>query len=230
LNRPFSCVIIDPELLMNAIFFNEPIEKNFVGHIMAEVYKEGVYAPLLQGRKDLTIIDVGGNIGITSYYFSQFAKQVYTLEPSLEHFDVMTTMLKYNKITNVMPINKALYFKEGVFDFGGPENNGTMRSLHSATWQDGRPREQVQATTLPKLFEEFKIDHVDFMKLDVEGSETEIICSTSFKKVASKIDSMVIERHQWSGRHENQIVDALKENGFQVGIIPNQADLIYAKR
>ena len=105
-----------------------------------------------------------------------------------------------------------------------------MRSLHSATWQDHKPSETVSATTLPILFKDFNIDHVDFMKLDVEGSETEIICSSSFKEVAPKIDSMLIERHAWSGRHENQIMDALKENGFEVGIIPNQADLIYAKK
>lgn len=197
---------------------------------MAEVYKDRVYAPFLEGKKDLTIIDIGANIGITSYYFSQFAKQIYALEPSIEHFDVMTTMLKYNKITNVMPINKALYLKEGSFDFGGPDNNATMRSLHSATWQDGKPKETVQATTLPVLFKDFKIDHVDFCKLDVEGSETEIISSTSFKEVADKIDCMVIERHQWSGRNENQIVDALKMVGFNVTQIPNQADLIVAQR
>lgn len=215
---------------MNAIFFQEPIEKNFIGHIMAEVYKDRIYAPFLEGKKDLTIIDIGANIGITSYYFSQFAKQVYAIEPSLEHFDVLTTMLKYNKITNVLPINKALYIKEGQFDFGGPDNNATMRSLHSATWQDGKPKETVTATTLPILFKDFNIEHVDFMKADIEGSEVEVFSSSSFKEVAEKIDMMIIERHTWSGRHENQIVDALKDNGYEVSQIPNDANLIVAKK
>ena len=215
---------------MNGIFFQEPIEKNFIGHIMAEVYKDRVYARFLEGRKDLTVLDIGGNIGITTYYFSQFAKNVFTLEPSKEHFEVLTTMLEYNKIKNVTPINKALYMKEGEFDFGGPENNATMRSLHSATWQDGKPRETVTATTLPKLFEEYNIEHVDFMKLDCEGSETEIISSSSFKEVSQKIDMLVIETHNWSGRHENQIFDALKDNGYRIERIPNDATLIVARR
>lgn len=215
---------------MHGIFFSEPIERNFVGHIMAEVYKDRVYAPFLEGRKDLTIVDIGGNIGITSYYFSQFAKQVYTLEPSLQHFDVLTTMLKYNKIENVTPINKALYFKDGEFDFGGPVNNGTMRSLHSATWQDGKPNETVSAISPVTLFRDFEIEHVDFMKLDVEGSETEIISSSAFKEVAPKIDMIVIERHAWSGRHENQLTDALKDLGYNITVIPNDASLIVAKR
>ena len=197
---------------------------------MAEVYKDRVYARFLEGRKDLTVLDIGGNIGITTYYFSQFAKNVFTLEPSKEHFEVLTTMLEYNKIKNVTPINKALYMKEGEFDFGGPENNATMRSLHSATWQDGKTRETVTATTLPKLFEEYNIEHVDFMKLDCEGSETEIISSSSFKEVSQKIDMLVIETHNWSGRHENQIFDALKDNGYRIERIPNDATLIVARR
>ena len=215
---------------MKALFFNEPLEKNFIGHIMAEVYKDRVYAPFLEGKKDLTILDIGANVGITSYYFSQFAKQVYSLEPSEEHFVVLDTMLKFNKIENVTPINKALYIKEGEFDFGGPDNNFTMRSLHSANWQEGKSSEKVKATTLPKLFEEYKIEHVDFMKLDVEGSETEIISSSSFKEVASKIDTIVCETHSWSGRNENQIVDAFRFNGFKVDRIPNDASLLVAQR
>ena len=197
---------------------------------MAEVYKDRIYAPFLEGKKDLTIIDIGANIGITSYYFSQFAKQVFSLEPSLEHFDVMTTMLKYNKITNVMPINKALYIKEGQFDFGGPDNNATMRSLHSAVWQDGKPKETVSATTFPVLFKDFNIDHVDFMKADIEGSEVEVFSSSSFKEVANKIDTIVFETHQWNGRHPNQILDAFKGNGFAVESIPNEATLLVARR
>lgn len=197
---------------------------------MAEVYKDRVYAPLLEGKKDLTIIDVGANLGLTSYYFSQFAKQVYSLEPSLEHFDVMTTMLKYNKITNVMPINKALYFKEGVFDFGGPDGNGTMRSLHSATWQDHKPSETVSATTLPVLFKDFNIEKVDFMKTDIEGSEVELFSSSSFREVADKIDLIVVEVHEWSGRNPNQLLDAFKMNNFTVESIPNDATLLVASR
>lgn len=216
--------------MQQGFFWNGNIEQNFIGHILKEIYVDKVYAPFLEGKKDLTILDIGGNLGFTSYYFSQFAKICYTLEPSISHFDIMTTMLKYNKITNVMPINKALYLKEGAFDFGGPDNNNTMRSLHSATWQDGKPKETVQATTLPVLFKDFNIEHVDFMKLDVEGSEVEIISSTSFKEVADKIDVIVAEVHQWNGRNPNQIIDAFKMNGFTVESIPNEASLLVARR
>ena len=194
---------------------------------MAEVYRDRVYAPYLEGKKDLTILDIGANLGITAYYFSQFGK-VYALEPSLEHFDIFTRMIKFNKLTNILPIKKAIYIKSGEFPlFNNP--NKTMRSLHQAV-SDGTQPEMVECITIQGLLDENKIDKVDFMKLDVEGSEVEILSSTPFKAVANKINTIVVERHAWNGRHENQLVEALRSVGYQVEQIPNQADLLVAKR
>ena len=104
-----------------------------------------------------------------------------------------------------------------------------MKSLHMGTpgWKE---EEKVEAITLEKLFEENKIDHVNLMKLDVEGSETEILSHPTFKNVANKIDTLLIERHGWSGRHPNQLNEALKNAGFTIEQIPNSADLLVAKR
>jgi len=51
-----------------------------------------------------TIIDIGANIGVTSYYFSRFAKIVYSLEPSTEHFDILAKMVNFNKLTKFIPL------------------------------------------------------------------------------------------------------------------------------
>ena len=215
--------------MSHAFFFDPPAENNYIGHILAEVYKDRVYEPILGGKKDLTIIDVGGNIGLTSYYFSQFAKQVYTLEPSKEHFANLLRMIDYNKITNIKPLNVALYMENGEFELGH-NSNKTMFSLHLATKDSSLPSEMVPAITLDKLFEQEKIEHVDFMKLDVEGSEYEILGHSSFSEVAPKIDSLLIETHAWAGRHPNQIKESLKNRGFIVEQIVNDAALFYAHK
>ena len=215
---------------MNGIFFQPPLESNFIGHQMAEVYKDRVYAPYLEGKKDLTIIDIGANVGVVSYYFSQFAKQVFSLEPSKEHFEVLTAMLAFNKITNVKPINKAIFMKSGKFPFGGPNDNKTMRSLHMSTWQDNKPLEDVDCITLEDLFRDEKIEHCDLMKLDVEGSEYEILGSPSFKLVAPKIDVVIGESHKWAGRNENQLRESFKNNGFEFEWLKADAQLFVAKK
>ena len=214
----------------HAIFFKPPLEINFLGHQMAEIYRDRVYASALEGKKDLTIIDCGANIGLTTYYFSQFAKIVYSIEPSKEHFEILQKMVEFNKLTNVNLINKAIYIKKGNFPFGGPIQNKTMKSLHMATWQDGKPEETVETLTFKDLFEENKISHVDLLKLDIEGTETEVISHTSFTEVAPKINTVIVERHGWSGRHENQLIEAFKNAGYQIKPIIGSADLLIATR
>ena len=214
---------------MHGFFFEPPAEDNYIGHILAEVYKEKVYSPIFEGKKDLVIIDVGANVGLTSYYFSQFASQVYSLEPSKEHFACMLKMLDYNQIKNVKPLNMALYMQDGEFELGHNQNK-TMYSLHLAVKDDKLQSEMVPAVTFETLFKNEKIDHVDFVKLDVEGSEYEILGHSSFGEVAPKIDAMLIESHQWAGRHPNQLKESLKNRGFVVEQVPNDASLFYAHK
>lgn len=222
---------MEPEQL-HAIFFYGSIEQNWLGHQMAEIFKDNVYRPYLPLDKENTVcLDIGGNIGLTALYFSRHFERVISLEPFSKHFDCLTRNLASNNVTNVTPINKAIYIKnEDKMPFGGPKGNKTMMSLHMATWQDGKPEEMVEAVTLEKLFEDEKIEHVDLMKIDVEGSEIEIFSSNSFRKVAPKIDCIVGETHDWSGRHPNQLRDALKSNGFIIETIPNDATLFVARK
>lgn len=216
----------------HAFFFTPPLQTNFWGHIMEELWKSRIYDPYLPLNKSGSVaLDIGANVGLVSYYLAQHFEKVYSLEPSSEHFDNLMQMLTFNELTNVVtPIKKALFMENGKFGFGGPKDNTTMKSLHTATWQDGKPEEKVETITLEKLFEEFGIDHVNLMKLDCEGSEHEILSHPSFKNVADKINTIIVERHQWSGRHPNQLNEALKNAGFTVEQIPNQADLVVAKR
>jgi len=140
----------------HAIFFDPPIFNYYLGHQMAEVYKDKIYDPYLSGKKDLTIVDVGANIGVTSYYFSHFGK-VYSVEPAAEHFAILDTMIKFNKLEDrIFPINKAIYIRHGDFEFHH-NNNKTMFSLHGAVDDHSSPIEKVEAITMEQLFTDNKI-------------------------------------------------------------------------
>ena len=209
----------------HALFFNPPIFSNYIGHIMAEIYKDKVYAPFVEGKSGLTIVDIGANVGLTAYYFSHFGK-VFAVEPAAEHFAILETMIKFNRLDDkIIPVQKAIYIREGEFGFYHNQNK-TMFSLHGAVADQSLPIEKVQAIPLDKLFEENEIEHCDLMKLDVEGSEVEILASEGFGKVAPKIDTILVEVHAWNGRHPNQIKDALENNGFDIKPVPNDATLL----
>ena len=214
----------------HGFFFTPPLATSFWGHQMEELWKSRIYDPYLPLRKEGTIaLDIGANVGLVSYYLAQYFEKVYSIEPSTEHMNNFVLMVNYNKITNITPIKKAIYIQNGTFGFGGPESNKTMKSLHMNTpgWKE---EEKVETITLEKFFEDYKIDHVNLMKVDIEGSEVEVFSHPTFKNVAHKIDIIITESHLWSGRHPHQIVEALKNNNFEVNTIPNSADLLVAKR
>ena len=224
--------------MSHAIFFEPPITSNFLGHQFAEIYKDRVYAPFVEGKDLKTCIDIGANLGMVSYYFAQHFKEVYSIEPSLEHFELLTKMVEFNKLDNVHPINKAIFMKSGKYplfhplDESGVEKNKTMYSLHQSVANVQNVKtEEVDCITLPQLFADYGIDHVDLMKLDVEGSEVDIICSGSFKEVADKIDMIILEQHTWNGRNPQQLIDGLKDAGYKnISTVPNDANIIVATK
>ena len=210
-------------------FFKGDFDNYFLGHQMEEIFKTRLYAKYLENKKDAVVLDVGGNIGSFSLYASKYAKQVYTLEPSLEHFENINYMLNFNEIKNVKPIQKALYIEDKPFPFFH-NNNKTMYSLHQAVNDNSSQPETVMAVTLPTLFKEEGITHIDLMKLDIEGSEYEVIGSKSFADVADKIDCIIGESHAWSGRNPNQLRDSFRNNGFEFQWFPHDAQLFIAQR
>ena len=218
---------------LRSIFFYGTIEDNWLGHQMAEIFRDLQYRPFLPLNKENTLaLDIGANIGLASIYLSQYFERIIALEPSSLHYNALNRNLQSNNITNVKPIMKAIYIKNGKFPFGGPPSNRTMRSMHMATWNGGKPDETIESITLDKLFEDEKIEHVDLLKMDIEGTEIEVLSGEGFIKVASKIDTIVGESHNFAGRHPNQLIEALRNNGFETTSTPisQASSLFVAKR
>lgn len=212
-----------------ALFWKGDFDQYFLGHQAEEILKGRIYAPYLENKENATVIDCGGNIGLFSLYASKYAKQVYCLEPDPELFNLIEDMVLFNDLKNVTPVNAAIFIENKMFDFFRNPNR-TMNSLHSAVANPMYPPIKVPAITLEKLFADQKIEHCDLLKIDIEGSEVEVLSSDSFAKVASKIDTVIGESHQWSGRHPQQLIDALTSQGFTVHSIPNDAELFVATK
>jgi len=217
--------------MLNGFFFETPIDSTFIGHQVAEIFKDRVYDKYLAGKKDLTIFDIGGNIGLAAYYFSQFAKEVHTFEPAQEHYTVLTHQLLFNNLQNVIPHRVAIANKDGEADFFHTVNR-TMYSLNPAQGHinEDNPKERVKTMRLDTFFNKYNIEHVDFMKIDVEGSEDDILCGDGFQNIADKVDMVFLELHTWTNRNHNQLKDALKIAGFTVEVIPNDAILWIARK
>jgi FkbM family methyltransferase len=195
-----------------AIYFND-WDNSHIPEILQEIYIYGIYTPYLIGKKDLTIVDIGANIGLASYYFKQFGK-VYAVEPSKQHIECLEMMIKQNKIDNIEVCPFAISNVNGKGILNQPPNNTAYTLKNNIGKKFIIGKEEVETMTIKKFMELKKLTKIDFLKLDVEGVEGEIISSSEFKEVCSKIQIIAGEWHQWGSMGKDAFMNTFRDLGY----------------
>lgn len=164
----------------------------YIPYIYKEIYLEGIYIDIFNTRKDLTVIDVGANLGIVTAYMRKYSKKIYAIEPANEFYTALQKNKEYNKWDNVETFKLAIADKDGKMTLNKNTNN---RTCHSLTLNYNQGSEEVETMRMDTFFKKNNIDKVDFMKFDTEGAEEMILLSEGFKNVADKISAIMIEFH-----------------------------------
>jgi len=150
---------------------------------------------ILQSENILSYLDLGANVGeVCNVLFEKIPtlESAYLVEPQAENFEfLMNHVISENRKIKSYPVG-ILYGKTAGELFIDPDwqNPG---SFALTDYRDNfQPAgETVELTTLENL----KIPHVDFVKIDVEGSEYNIVENSSYLTGCKYID---IEFHTHS--------------------------------
>jgi FkbM family methyltransferase len=200
----------------------------YIPEIFTEIYLQKIYLPYLIGKKDATFLDLGCNIGLWSLYASPFAKQIYSFEPALSINETAQKNLKDNNITNVKLFQKAIAAEDEKTTFYHSTNK-TMYSLHPIVNNNGE-KEEVETIRLDTLVKQEGITHIDFAKIDIEGTEDKLFTSESFKNIVPMLDAFVYEWHRWANANPFVINAGLQKLGYVTRQIPSQATLFIAQK
>lgn len=232
----------DKEVKLGGLFYPKvdqtgkeiPFDTLYIPYIYKEIYFDGVYIDVLNQRKDMVIVDVGANIGVTVDHFKDYAKTVYAIEPSPENFAALKKNKEFNGWDNVVLCNYALADRDGEMDFAQAPNNRTTNALidkdgsHAVGpggWYE--PSFKVPTKTIETFFKENNIEQVDFMKFDPEGSEELILYTDAFKRVAPKIKAIECEFHHGDWMN---IVKYLEGLGYQARQYQSSAIIVLFTR
>ena len=197
------------------LHFPEPFQANYIPHILKEMYIDGVYASYLNGRRDLTVLDLGANIGIFSMYVKDYAKKIIAVEPAEENFNcLLLNAESFNFKEKSTLIKAAIGNKEGKLNLYHSPNK-TAHTLLGG----GDNFEEVEIKTIAQVLKETKTDKVDLMKIDIEGSEFDVLCGDSFIEAAPKIQHIFGELHSWAGRNYSQVGWALRSLGYRFSML-----------
>lgn len=173
-----------------------------------EHYKKG------KVKNDMVIVDAGANCGLTAWYFKDVAKMIYAIEPSKIHYEALVKNTK--DLTNVKTFNMALSCqnaKETLYSHDGGE-------VPESFWGNGKIEEVVETIALDTFMENNNIDHIDLLKIDIEGAEFVIFPSNSFRRAAKKVDYIIGEGHTFGNLNHDVIPLMLKDAGFKAVWIP----------
>lgn len=180
--------------------------RNYVQVIIDQI-NSGYYSSYNFSGK---VLDVGANIGLFSIYASTVADIVYAVEPTTSHYRALIQILNTLGITNVMPVNAALWTENGSRNFYIINNNTTQNSL---AYGGGDSVEVVRTVDLETLLGgELQLEKIDFMKCDIEGGEIELFQNSNFQScLGRRVDKLLIEGHQiYANRNLQMETDTLE--------------------
>jgi len=150
--------------------------------ITERISRYGVYEPLLYSFinaflkqiPEAICIDIGANIGNHTLTISKNSKKVYAFEPVPFIYRVLEKNLSENNIDNVDSYNSGLsnFCRKANIQLRDPENAGTASITENAD-NELKAIEIDLITGDSVLAESSKA--IDFIKIDVEGHETEAL-------------------------------------------------------
>jgi FkbM family methyltransferase len=197
-----------------------------------EKYETELFTSLVK-PKDI-VLDVGANFG----YFSMIAAKlvgdegkVYSFEPAPDNYELLVKNIKLNNYTNIVPTQKAVSDEKGKLKLFLDRINwgGSSFSEDNILPQD-RDFVEVETVTLDDFFEsQAKEIKVNFIKLDVEGAEGQVLEGAS--KILQNSDLKILMEF-WPyglknlGTDPFEMLKNLHGQGFKIQLIDEENETV----
>lgn len=136
----------------------------------------------------LFIIDAGSHIGLSSVFFASKYPQatIIALEPEPSNFKVLLKNIENHQ--NIRAIRAGLWSRK---------TNLRIQDSSAETWSfkviEDSSGNGIPAVTIQDIMADFDFKRIDFLKMDIEGSEVEVLNHS--QAWVDDVSAMVIELH-----------------------------------
>jgi len=162
-----------------------------------------------------TVLDIGANIGCFTLQAARLCPQgtVFAVEPLRSNCALLEENIALNRFANVRARCLALSDTDGAQTL---HHGGQCPSLH---WSGaGSTATEVPTRTLRSFLAAEGIERVDFLKMDCEGAEFDILLAAGPEEL-SRIRRIVMEYHNLSPEKNHRVLAAhLERHGFTVTV------------
>lgn len=176
-----------------------------LGYI-TEIYLGNVYftLPGFQLNSSDTVIDLGSDGGVFTVLAAKKTKKVIAVEANEEHVINLEKNLKDNNcLKKVKVIYGIIGLKSGLLS--NPEER--KKIFH---------KKEADIIYMKDILLDNKITKVDFLKVDIEGSEFDLFQNNN--EWLSKIEKIAMEIHPQFGNVKS-LIQTIKDKGFRVNLV-----------
>ncbi len=184
------------------------------------IFRGREYADYFPFYEEATVVDVGAHFG----YFALFAfknlppsAKILAVEAEKGNLDVLKANIVANGCQNISAHYLAMAGESGerTLHRSRAENNSLLQDY--ALLDDTNEGVTVSALSLGEFMEQNALNRIDFLKLDCEGAEYEILLKAS-NEVLAKIETISMEFHDLKTLENSswKLVERLESAGFRI--------------
>ncbi len=229
-----SFIIAKKLIVHPSLFFSGFIVKNSDGlffckdNVNLDIISERFESNLRKYFKSINkgmFLDIGANVGkYTVMISNQIRKEgmVVSIEPHPKNFDILIKNMKLNKCENVIPIKVAAWNKKEPLKLFSHENQPVLASSVKVS----NNYIKVNADTVDNIAEELKIKNFDFIKIDVEGAEPQVL--EGMENVLKEGNAKIIFE-AWDEEHVKKCEAILEKYNYEIENIDKLYWIAYKK-
>jgi FkbM family methyltransferase len=209
---------------------NDLSQQAGVNDVVREHLYDRKYKNIVDVDEGDVVVDVGFNYGVFSLgALQKGASKVYGFEPNIYIFDKLKD---YPYKDKVQLFNYAVSDKNEILTFY--EGKNTLASSIYSGVDDFKNSYEVKCVNFYDFIKENKIDKINFLKVDCEGTEYEIF-DTIPDEFFATIDKIHVEFHNNEGEKIKKLIDKFERNDFKWFLeegktLESNIGLIYAKK
>jgi len=176
-------------------------------------------------KENDVVVDIGAHIGTFSVFAAKKGAQVISYEPIYNNYKLAIYNISINDFSN-----KIRLFNIGVAGKVGNKRFYIFKNMWEATNMYAVSEKYIECKCidLKSIFINNEINTINYLKLDCEGAEYEILFSTP-RRYLNKIMQIALEYHAHEKYNYIQLIKFLENSSFTVKI-DYKNTMIYAYR
>ena len=167
-------------------------------------------------KEGMNVIDIGANVGITTVTVARKIGRrgkLYSFEPTPEYFNILKENISSNGLENVKVYELAVTDQVGRAPFYQKELSSGI------VFEEGAKKFEVSTTSIDRFLSEEKIERIDLINMDCEGSELLVLKGAKETLRKNKVKIFCEIHHDFLkqlGQSVEELVQYLQGLEFQV--------------